>query len=229
MKQMDTMLFQHSQTMDDIKNRLNCIESGAFSESGLSGLSGLPGLSGGLPESSGLDLDQIKPALMSDNDFVSGIVDNIMTNSNLSEIIEQIDTIQSETRELRELLHAQQKTINEMNIMLLKLISQSLVPAAAPIPAAALIPAAPIPAAPIPASFVPAALVPAALAPAALVPAALVPAVAENEREEDAVVGVMGDTVVGDAVVGDADTVVEDAGGARADDTNNIQLDVMDV
>ena len=61
MKQMDTMLFQHSQTMDDIKNRLNCIESGAFSESGLSGL---PGLSGGLPESSGLDLDQIKPALM---------------------------------------------------------------------------------------------------------------------------------------------------------------------
>jgi len=83
-----------------------------------------------LTESSGLDLDQIKPALMSDNDFVSGIVDNIMTNSNLSEIIEQIDTIQSETRELRELLHAQQKTINEMNIMLLKLISQSLVPAA---------------------------------------------------------------------------------------------------
>ena len=77
------------------------------------------------------------------------------------------------------------------------------------------------------------ALMPAAdaLMPAAdaLMPAALVPAVAETEREEDAVVGGMGDTVVGDTVVGDADTVVEDAGGARADETNNIQLDVMDV
>ena len=75
------------------------------------------------------------------------------------------------------------------------------------------------------------ALIPAALTlnPATLMPAALVPAVAETEREEDAVVGGMGDTVVGDTVVGDADTVVEDAGGARADETNNIQLDVMDV
>jgi hypothetical protein len=121
MKQMDTMLFQQSQSIDDIKNRLNCIESGSFSESGLSGLSELPVL----PVSE-LDLEQIKPALMSDPDFVGGIVDNIMTNSNLSEIIEQIDTVQAENRELRELLHAQQKTINEMNVMLLKIISQSL-------------------------------------------------------------------------------------------------------
>ncbi len=73
-----------------------------------------------------LDLEQIKSEFMSDTEFVSGIVDNIMTNSNLSEIIEQIDTVQAENRELRDLLHAQQKTINEMNIMLLKLISQSL-------------------------------------------------------------------------------------------------------
>ena len=200
MKQMDTMLFQQSQSIDDIKNRLNCIESGAFSESGLDGLSGLH-------ESSELDLDQIKPALMSDNDFVSGIVDNIMTNSNLSEVIEQIDTVQSETRELRELLHAQQKTINEMNIMLLKLISQSLVPAAT----AALIPAT---SALIPAT---AALIPATAA----LNAAPAPAVAEDERDEDET----GAAVVGAAVVEDA--VVEDAGSARADE--NIQLDVMDV
>ena len=74
---------------------------------------------------------------MADTDFVSGIVDNIMTNSNLSEIIEQIDAVQTETRELRELLHAQQKTINEMNIMLLKMFSQSLNQSAAPAPAPA--------------------------------------------------------------------------------------------
>lgn len=118
MKQMDNMLFQQSQSIDELKNRLNCIETGSFSESGESGL---PGFSA--PE---LDLEQIKSELTSDTDFVSGIVDNIMNNSNLSEIIEQIDTVQAENRELRDLLHAQQKTINEMNIMLLKLISQSL-------------------------------------------------------------------------------------------------------
>ena len=117
MKQMDTMLFQQSQSIDEIKNRLNCIETGFLSESGLSGLSG-----------SGLDLEQIKPALIDDDHFVSSIVDNIMTNSNLSEIIEQIDAVQTENRELRDLLYAQQKTISEMNIMLLKIFSQSIVP-----------------------------------------------------------------------------------------------------
>ena len=112
MKQMDTMLFQQSQSIDDIKNRLNCIESGSLSGSGL-------------PES-GFGLEQIKPALMSDEEFVAGIVDNIMTNSNLSEIIEQIDAVQTENQELRELFYAQQKTINEMNLMLVKMFSQGL-------------------------------------------------------------------------------------------------------
>ena len=116
MKQMDTMLFQQSQSIDEIKNRLNHIEMGSLSESGLSGLS----------ELSELDLDQIKPALMADDEFLVGIVDHIMTNSNLSEIIEQIDVVQSENRELRELFYAQQKTINEMNIMLLKVFSQGM-------------------------------------------------------------------------------------------------------
>ena len=110
MKRMDTMLFQQSQSIDEIKNRLNCIETGSLSEMGVSGL----------------DLEQIKPVLIADDEFVSGIVDNIMTNSNLSEIIEQIDAVQTENRELRDLLHAQQKTINEMNIMLLKIFSQSM-------------------------------------------------------------------------------------------------------
>jgi multidrug efflux pump subunit AcrA (membrane-fusion protein) len=128
MKQMDTMLFQQSQSIDDIKNRLNCIESGYLSEAGL-------------PVVSEFDLEQMKPALMADNDFVSGIVDNIMTNSNLSEIIEQIDVVQNENRELRELLHAQQKTMNEMNVMLLKLFSQSMNQSA---PIAQTVPIAPI-------------------------------------------------------------------------------------
>ena len=100
---MDTLLFQQAQSIDEIKNRLNCIETGSSSCG-----------------------EGVNPAenLKSDPDFINGIVDNIMTNSNLSEIIEQIDVVQNENRELRELLDAQQKTINEMNAMLLKLFSQ---------------------------------------------------------------------------------------------------------
>ena len=114
---MDTLLFQQSQSIDEIKNRLNCIESGSPSVVGVNNNTITLD-----------DIENIKPALMSDPEFVGGIVDNIMNNSNLSEIIEQIDTLQSENRELRELLHAQQKTINEMNIILLKLFTQSQAP-----------------------------------------------------------------------------------------------------
>ena len=101
MKQMDTLLFQQGQSIDEIKNRLNYIETGS-------------------------SCGDVNPAenLKSDPDFINGIVDNIMTNSNLSEIIEQIDVVQNDNRELRELLDAQQKAINEMNVMLLKLFSQ---------------------------------------------------------------------------------------------------------
>ena len=105
---MDTLLFQHGQSIDEIKNRLNCIENGVGDFSPSNDMTPLS-----------------KPQLMSDPEFVNGIVDNIMTNSNLAEIIEQMEVVQDENRELRELLYAQQKTINEMNIMLLKLFSQS--------------------------------------------------------------------------------------------------------
>ena len=107
--------------MDDINNRLNFIES---REPGLSDLS---------ESELDLDLEQIKPALMADTEFVSGIVDNIMHNSNLSEIIEQIDAVQTENQELRERLDAQQTTIREMNIILMKLVDQGLNQSLSPI------------------------------------------------------------------------------------------------
>ena len=153
MKQMDTLLFQQSQTIDELKNRLNCIESGSLPD--------------GLPEgfAGHVGLEQTKQSLLVDDEFVSGIVDNIMSNSNLSEIIEQIDTVQNDNRELRELLHAQQKTINEMNVMLLKLISQNLTTtAAAPATAAASVPATAAVAAPASAPATAAAPVPATAA-----------------------------------------------------------------
>ena len=174
MKQMDTLLFQQSQTIDELKNRLNCIESGSLPD--------------GLPEgfAGHVGLEQTKQSLLVDDEFVSGIVDNIMSNSILSEIIEQIDTVQNDNRELRELLHAQQKTINEMNVMLLKLISQNLTTtAAAPATAAAAVPvpataavAAPASAPATAAASVPATAAVAAPASAPATAAAPVPATA---------------------------------------------------
>jgi hypothetical protein len=120
MKQMDTLLFQQSQSIDEIKNRLNCIESGSCD-----GISTSNGINTSNNGTSNGNSDSIKQALVSDPEFVNGIVDSIMNNSNLSEIIEQIDVVQTENRELRELLYAQQKTINEMNIMLLKMFAQN--------------------------------------------------------------------------------------------------------
>jgi hypothetical protein len=130
MKQMDTLLFQHGQSIDEIKNRLNCIETGSGSEF-------VSGTNEVVEEFS-------KSALMSDPEFVNGIVDNIMTNSNLADIIEQIDAVQSENQELRELFYAQQKTINEMNLMMLKLFSQSVAAPSAPNPVAVPVAAVPV-------------------------------------------------------------------------------------
>ena len=127
---MDTLLFQHGQSIDEIKNRLNCIETGSGSEF-------VSGTNEVVEEFS-------KSALMSDPEFVNGIVDNIMTNSNLADIIEQIDAVQSENQELRELFYAQQKTINEMNLMMLKLFSQSVAAPSAPNPVAVPVAAVPV-------------------------------------------------------------------------------------
>jgi hypothetical protein len=196
-KQMDTILFQQSQTIDELKNRLNCIETGTI-PSGIAD-SGSSGSGSG----SQLILEQTKHSLLTDDEFVSGIVDNIMTNSNLAEIIEQIDTVQTENKELRELLHAQQKTINEMNIMLLKLISQSLTqPVSVPVFASVPLPA------PVPLSEQPN------------------EECQDEDEDEDAVADA---DAVADTVA-DAD---EDAGALADDDANanaenNIQLDVIE-
>ena len=189
--------------MDEIKNRLNCIESGYFAESGTgastdgtsTSASASTYSTGGAGSHSQLDLEQIKHELADDSDFVSGIVDNIMTNSNLSEIIEQIDTVQSENRELRDLLYAQQKTINEMNVMLLKIISQSLNQQMAPVMQTAL---------------------------ALPTPDADADANANDANADDA------DADDANADDADADDADADADDADADADSNIQLVVID-
>jgi len=194
-------LFQHGQSIDEIKNRLNCIENGVgdFSTSN----DGAP-VSGSDSVSVSVS---IKSDLMSDPEFVNGIVDNIMTNSNLAEIIEQIDAVQSENRELRDLIYAQQKTMNEMNIMLLKLFSQSVV-VAAPNPVAA-----------------PTVAVPTVAVPTVAVPTPVAAPTVATEAVEDA----EEENVCQEVVEADAENVVVEADAdADADAENVVDENVED-
>ena len=66
--------------------------------------------------------------LVNNTDFITKILDNILTNTNLSDIINQIEPIQKENEALRALLHSQQMTLNELSALVMKLVSTGLVP-----------------------------------------------------------------------------------------------------
>jgi hypothetical protein len=64
--------------------------------------------------------------LASNTEFIAKILDNILTNTNLSDIINQIEPLQKENESLRALLHSQQTTLNELSTLVMKLINGSL-------------------------------------------------------------------------------------------------------
>lgn len=66
--------------------------------------------------------------LVNNNDFITKILDNILTNTNLSDIINQIEPLQKENESLRGLLHSQQVTLNELSGLVMKLLSNGLPP-----------------------------------------------------------------------------------------------------
>ena len=62
--------------------------------------------------------------LINSRDFVQGIVDKIVNETNLSETILKIEPIIKENQELRSLIHSQQLMLNEMNTMVMRLLNQ---------------------------------------------------------------------------------------------------------
>jgi hypothetical protein len=63
--------------------------------------------------------------LINSRDFVQGIVDKIVNETNLSETIMKIEPIIKENQELRALILSQQNMLNEMNTMVMRLLNQS--------------------------------------------------------------------------------------------------------
>lgn len=61
--------------------------------------------------------------LATNNEFIASVVDNIVNNTNLSDLINQIDPIQKEHAELRNMLVTQQSVINELSSLVMKLLN----------------------------------------------------------------------------------------------------------
>lgn len=64
--------------------------------------------------------------LVNNTEFIAKLLDNILTNTNLSDIINQIEPLQKENESLRSLLNSQQTTLNELSGLVMKLLSNGL-------------------------------------------------------------------------------------------------------
>ena len=76
------------------------------------------------PEETELLMEVVMNDLTNSREFVEGIVDKIVNETNLSEVIMKIEPIIKENQELRTLIHSQQQMMNEMNVMLYRLLNQ---------------------------------------------------------------------------------------------------------
>ncbi len=65
-------------------------------------------------------------SLVNNTAFITKLLDNILTNTNLSDIINQIEPLQKENESLRALLNSQQTTLNELSGLVMKLLSNGL-------------------------------------------------------------------------------------------------------
>ena len=74
-------------------------------------------------EESTLLMDEVIGDLLNSREFMQGVVDKIMTETNLADVILKIDPVIKDNQELRSLVHSQQQMLNQMNIMLLTFLN----------------------------------------------------------------------------------------------------------
>ena len=115
---MDAILNEHSNKIQMLTNR---IERGAV---GAANMVSENGSSDNNKTSVNGDFSYDK--LVNNTVFITKILDNILTNTNLSDIINQIEPLQKENESLRALLNSQQTTLNELSGLVMKLISNGL-------------------------------------------------------------------------------------------------------
>ena len=119
---MDAILNEHSNKIQLLTNR---IERGATGGSaGATNTVSENGSSDSNKTSVNGDFSYDK--LVNNTVFITKILDNILTNTNLSDIINQIEPLQKENESLRALLNSQQTTLNELSGLVMKLLSNGI-------------------------------------------------------------------------------------------------------
>ena len=113
---MDAVLNEHSNKIQMLSNR---VDKGVGASGGSNTVSDGSNKMG---ERDNFSYDK----LVNNTDFITKILDNILTNTNLSDIINQIEPLQKENESLRSLLNSQQTTLNELSGLVMKLVASGL-------------------------------------------------------------------------------------------------------
>ena len=125
---MDAILNEHSNKIQMLSNkvdkaeRVNGASSNGASSNGATANKGEQNNTSIQSEQRNVSYDN----LVNNTEFIAKLLDNILTNTNLSEIINQIEPLQKENESLRSLLNSQQTTLNELSGLVMKLISNGL-------------------------------------------------------------------------------------------------------
>ena len=114
-------LLNQDATLNDYSNRLQMLTNRVDRIEKTGGKSGGDGV-GAVGDEMPSNYDNI----VDDTNFIGKVVDNILTNTNLSDIINQIEPLQKENDNLRALLNSQQTTLNELSGLVMKLINNGL-------------------------------------------------------------------------------------------------------
>ena len=125
---MDAVLNEHSNKIQMCVNRLENVERshGIVSVAGNNGNNN----KGNSYEDNNSNINNNNSSsydsLVNNTDFITKLLDNILTNTNLSDIINQIEPLQKENESLRALLNSQQVALNELSGLVMKLLSTKL-------------------------------------------------------------------------------------------------------
>lgn len=113
---MDAILNEHSNRIQMLSNRV---------DKGVGASGGANTVSDGINKMGERD-DFSYDKLVNNTNFITKILDNILTNTNLSDIINQIEPLQKENESLRSLLNSQQTTLNELSGLVMKLVANGM-------------------------------------------------------------------------------------------------------
>jgi hypothetical protein len=115
----DAVMNEYSNHLQMLINRVDKIERGISPSSNHN-------TSTSTTTTTHIDASHDANSLSNNTDFIAKILDNILNNTNLSDIINQIEPLQKENESLRMLLHSQQTTLNELSTLVMKLLNGSL-------------------------------------------------------------------------------------------------------